>query len=185
MTKKKNDKKSKELDALEAIDTFTADFGMDIDGVESEEDKKLVHYLAFGLRPRQAALRAGKPGWFANSKVYQLVNKNKAFQAKIEGVRSNIRERYMDFATDCLPEVAMVEKKILTSLASNPDTINPTTAKVMRDLKKSAGVLQDETARPVQVQINLALLQTHQEEQLATEITLEHPAIDVTEPDQE
>jgi hypothetical protein len=181
MTKKKSNKKNKEIDALEAIDTFTADFGMDIDGIESEEDKKLVHYLAFGLRPRQAALRAGKPGWFANSKVYQLVNKNKAFQAKIEGVRSNIRERYLDFATDCLPEVALVEKKVLSSLAADPGSINPTTAKVMRDLKKSAGVLQDETVRPVQVQINLALLQRGQEDQLLSEITLEHPTIDMVE----
>jgi hypothetical protein len=183
MTKSGND--NKELDALEAIDTFTADFGMDIDGVESDEDKKLVHYLAFGLNPRQAALRAGKPGWFANSKVYQLVNKDEAFKAKIDSVRSNIRERYMDFATDCLPEVALVEKKVLSSLAADPGSINPTTAKVMRDLKKTAGVLQDETARPVQVNINLALLQRGQEDQLLSEITLEHPAIDVIEDKEE
>jgi len=76
-------------------------------------------------------------------------------------------------------------KRILTNLAANPDSITPTTAKVMRDLKKSAGVLQDETARPVQVQINLALLQQSQEDQLASEVTLSHGAIEVIEPDQE
>ena len=61
----------------------------------------------------------------------------------------------MDFATDCLPEVAWIEKKVLSRLAENPDALNPTTAKVMRDLKKSAGVLREEIEQPAMVSVHI------------------------------
>jgi len=119
---KKNDKNTRDLDALEAIDTFTADFGVEIKGVKpgrpetvckgatEDQVKKLIHYLAFKIPPKPAAERAGFPAWFCKGKVYKVIERE-WFQEKITEVRSNIRERYLDFATDSLPEVAWVDEK--------------------------------------------------------------------------
>jgi hypothetical protein len=166
-----------DVGALDAIDTFATDFGVEIDGVEDESDRKLLHYLAFGVPPYRAALRAGKPIHYAKKTIYDKLKKNKKFQTQIDDIRGKIRERYLAFATDCLPEIAWVERKVLSNLAANPDSINPTTAKIMRDLKKTAGVLVDEPRTPefmpvriaIQVQAHLAQQQVNPQ-QLKTNI---------------
>jgi hypothetical protein len=179
-----------DVGALDAIDTFATDFGVEIKGVKpgrpetickgvtEDQVKKLIHYLAFRVKPKQAAERAGFPAWFCKGKVYRLLER-KWFQKKITDVRSKIRERYLAFATDCLPEIAFVEKKLLEKLAENPDGITPTTAKVMRDLKKSAGVLVDEprTSEFVPMQIAISV-QAHLAQQQAAPGQIEADIVD-------
>jgi hypothetical protein len=104
---------------------------------------------------------------FANSGVYELLKINKEFRGKVEGIISNFRETYPDFCKNMLPEISYVERRIVEQLVDNPEGMDAVRAKVVRDMKRSAGVLADDGAKPVQVQINLALLQTGQEEALS------------------
>lgn len=162
-------KSSNKTDELDAMDTFICDMPINLKAKESEREKKLRHYLAFGLKPYSAALRAGYSVSYAKKQIYRRLRKDEELQSNVAATRAKIRERYLDFATDALPEIAWVEKRILSKLAANPDGITPTTAKVMRDLKKSAKVLSDDHPQieliPVQVALQIqAIVQSQQEQ---------------------
>ena len=139
----------------------------------SEKQRKLAHYLALGLKPYKAALRAGYSKGYARGGVYELLKINKKFRAKVDGVISNFRESYPDFCKNMLPEISYVERRIVENLVDKPEDMDAVKAKVIRDMKRSAGVLGDDQAKPVMVQINLNLLQQGQEDELDPIITVD------------
>jgi hypothetical protein len=136
---------------------------------KSEKQRKLAHYLALGLKPYKAALRAGYSKGYAKGGVYELLRINKKFKGKVEGIISNFRDTYPEFCKNMLPEISYVERRIVEQLVDKPETMDAVKAKVIRDMKRSAGVLGDDHVKPVQVQINLAVLQGSQERFLESE----------------
>ena len=129
---------------LDLYDTIVNEWECIIIRFKSEKQKKLAHYLAFGLNPRQAALRSGYSERFANSGVYELLKINKDFCEKVGIVRKNFRESYIKFSENVLPDIAWIERRELEELIKNPDRLNAVNARLMRDLKRSVGVLDSE-----------------------------------------
>jgi hypothetical protein len=138
---------------LDLYDTLVNGWECMIIQFKSEKQKKLAHYLAFGLNPRQAALRSGYSKRFANSGVYELLKINKDYGEKVGIVRKNFRESYIKFSENVLPDIAWIERRELEELIKNPDRLNAVNARLMRDLKRSAGVLDSEYKPQINVNI--------------------------------
>jgi hypothetical protein len=159
-------KKDNDKDLLDWYDSVVENWICEKYTFSTEKQKKLAHYLALGVKPRPAALRAGYSMRYANSGVYELLKINKKFRGKVSGIVSNFRESYPEFCKNMLPEISYVERRIVENLVDKPEDMDAVKAKILRDVKKSAGVLADDGAKPVLVQINLALLQDTQEIEL-------------------
>ncbi len=100
LTKINNDKNN-----LDLYDTIVREWASDTVHFPSEKQKRLAHYLALGLKPRQAALRSGYSKRFANSGVYQLLKINKKFRTKVDSISTNFRESYLEFSQSMLPKL--------------------------------------------------------------------------------
>jgi len=188
MTKKQltRTEKTNDKDKLAWYDSVVENWVCEQYTFKSEKQRKLAHFLALGVRPRPAALRAGYSKRYANSGVYELLKINKAFRGKVKGITKNFRDTYPEFCTNMLPEISYVERRIVEQLVDKPEEMDAVKAKVIRDMKKSAGVLGDDHIRPVQVQINLAVLQRSQEEYLEGEFDVaESTVIEVEEGEKE
>jgi len=118
------------------------------------------------MKPYPAALRAGYSKSYAKSGIYETLGLKKDLYKKVQGISKNFREVYPEFCTNMLPDIAYIERRIVEQLVEKPEDMDAVKAKVVRDMKRSAGVLGDDHVRPVQVQVNLAVLQGHQEEHL-------------------
>ncbi len=146
LTKTKN---SNDKDSSAWYDSIVENWACELYQFRSEKQAKLAHYLALGLRPRPAALRAGYSKRFANSGVYELLKINKEFRGKVDGIIKNFRESYLEFSQNMLPDIAWIERRELQELIKDPDRLNAVNAKVMRDLKRTANVLESEYASTI------------------------------------
>jgi hypothetical protein len=186
MSKKRNDGKQ-----IDLYDTIVDEWTSDAVHFTSEKQKKLAHYLALGVKPRPAALRAGYSKRYANSGVYSLLKMNKKFCEKVSTVSKHLRESYPEFCENMLPEIAWIERKIVEKLADNPDELDAVKAKVMRDVKRTAGVLSDEHSKIQQfVRIDQlihvqGILAEHQAPERIEAVTIEQEASEDTEDTQE
>jgi hypothetical protein len=131
-------------DNLDLYDTIVREWASDAVHFTSEKQKRLAHYLALGIKPRQAALRAGYSMRYANSGVYELLKINKKFRGKVDTISKNFRESYLEFSQSMLPDIAWIERRELQELIKDPDRLNAVNAKVMRDIKRTANVLESE-----------------------------------------
>ncbi len=146
MAKKDLTKINNNKNNLDLYDTIVREWASDAVHFTSEKQKRLAHYLALGIKPRQAALRAGYSMRYANSGVYELLKINKKFRGKVDTISKNFRESYLEFSQSMLPDIAWIERRELQELIKDPDRLNAVNAKVMRDLKRTANVLESEYA---------------------------------------
>jgi len=151
MTKKKaigNDTKD-----LDFYDSIVENWTCNKYKFKDERQRKFAHYLALGMKPYPAALKAGYSETYAKSGVYKVLGvgkkKGTPLEEKVQGISKSFRDTYPEFCANMLPDISYFERRIVEKLVDDPDSLDSVKAKVVRDMKRSAGVLQEE-GRPIQ-----------------------------------
>lgn len=164
-------KKNKDTKDLDFYDSIVENWTCNKYHFTSEKQKRLAHYLSLGMKPRPAALRAGYSERYANSHVYRLLKLNKDFCEKVSQISKNFRDTYPEFTASMLPDIAYLERRIVEKLVDDPDSLDSVKAKVIRDMKRSAGVLQDEPRAIQFIPVNVAIqVQAHIDQQQSPKV---------------
>jgi len=142
----------------------------EIDDSHSRETKFLEN-LAIGLNVTEAGLKAGYSESYAKTDIRRKLVSPR-FLAKLQAYCDTFPDQRRTLAKLRLPLHARIEDKIINKALEDVEfATRPVVAKTLERDYRIAGLLQDESAKPIMVQVNLALVQGQQEKSLES-ITL-------------
>jgi len=163
----KKTKKSNDDQKMDFYDWYIENSGFPLKDFKDERQRKFYHYLALGMKPYPACRKAGYAENYCKSGIYSTLGVDKEGSKKVSQISKNFRDTYPEFCANMLPDIAYMERRIVEKLVDNPDSLDAVKSKLVRDIKRSAGVLQEE-ARPVQfipVQVAIQIQQVVDQQQ--------------------
>ena len=131
-----------------------------------DRESRFLEYFGAGLPIQDAGRKAGYSESYVTSGLYQKLQ-NPAFQDKLAAFVDSFPEYRRNLAKLRLTQASRIEQKIYDKALNDTEfATRSVVAKTLERDYKIAGLLQDDAARPVMVQVNLALLQNTQESDL-------------------
>jgi len=131
-----------------------------------DRETRFLENLALGYSIRKAGTKAGYSQSYADSTLSRRLLDPK-FIAKMQAYCDKMPEARQVLAKLRLGKVARIEEQILDKALTCDDyATRPVVSKTMEREYKLTGLLQDDHAKPVMVQINLAMIQNKQESDL-------------------
>ena len=131
-----------------------------------KREDKFIELYALGLPTTEAAIKAGYSESYAKTSIRLRFNSPR-FIRKLASYVADIPEARQELAKARLLKLYNIEDKVLDKASDDLDyAVTPGVSKLIEREYRLTGLLQDDHARPVMVQVNLALLQNTQESDL-------------------
>ena len=131
-----------------------------------DRESRFLEYFGAGLPIQDAGRKAGYSESYVTSGLYQKLQ-NPAFQDKLAAFVDSFPEYRRNLAKLRLTQASRIEQKIYDKALNDTEfATRPVVSKTMEREYRLTGLLQDDHAKPVMVQINLAMIQSSQESDL-------------------
>jgi len=131
-----------------------------------DREIRFLEYLGAGLPHQEAGLKAGYSQTYIVSGLYQKLQ-SPTFQDKLAHFVADFPEYRRNLARLRLAQAGKIEQNIYDKALNDVEfATRPVVAKTLERDYKIAGLLHDESTKPVMVTVNLALLQNTQESDL-------------------
>jgi hypothetical protein len=119
---------------------------------DKRRDKFILLWL-LGFPAKSAALSAGYSESYAESGIQKELKNSDTLRARIDEITRVMPERYKALCRFRLGDVAEVEGKVLERMKSQPE-LAAKHPQLLRQVKESAGALESETPKTIQININ-------------------------------
>ena len=122
---------------------------------DDERETRFIEYLALGLSPLKAGLKAGYAESYARSTLYQKFN-NPNFISKIQKYADKLPETRTTLAKLRLPKLHKIEEKFYDKCENDPELFARYSKIAERDYKL-AGLLKEQVQTQILVPVQVAI----------------------------
>ena len=146
-------KKSKDITEIvdnEVIDEVMGEFLST--SKDKRQDKFLLLWL-LGHSMKSAALASGYSESYASSGVQKAIKKSSKLKERMLEISSGFPERYRALCRLKLADVAEIEQGVLEEMKADP-VLAAKHPKILRDLKITSGVLENDTPKTPTIQVD-------------------------------